>query len=114
MGLGSPGPISRSQYFKYHHTQPNAANLGLGLDFQFRHPAMLCGMPNRPKVVPLDQHRLRVIAAYEQTNRIIVAIGRQRVALDMSTRITELPGDVGDKPAKILPLIRLGSRGSNE
>jgi hypothetical protein len=49
-----------------------------------------------------------VIAAYEQTNRIIVAIGRQRVALDMSTRITELPPDAGDKPAKILPLITLG------
>jgi len=49
-----------------------------------------------------------VIAADEKTSRIILAIGRQRVALDMSTRITELSPDVGDKPAKILPLITVG------
>jgi hypothetical protein len=77
----------------------------LGLDFQFRHHPMLCGMANTPKVVPLDQNKSRVIALDESTNRIIIAIGRQRVALDMSTRITELAPDVGDKPAKILPLI---------
>ena len=65
----------------------------------------LSSMPNTPKVVPFDQRRFRVIAADEKTNRIIFAIGRQRVALDMSTRITELTPDVGDKPAKILPLI---------
>jgi hypothetical protein len=48
---------------------------------------MLCSMPNTPKVVALDQHRFRVIAADEKTNRVILAIGRQRVALDMSTRM---------------------------
>ena len=46
-----------------------------------------------------------MIAVDEQTNRIIVAIGQQRVALDMSTRITELPPDASDKPAKILPFM---------
>ena len=71
----------------------------------FPHHSMLYGMPNTPKVVPFDQNKSRVIAVDEKTNRIIVAIGRQRVALDMSTRITELLPDVGDKPAKILPLI---------
>ena len=64
----------------------------LGLDFQFRHHPMLCGMANTPKVVPLDQHRFRVIAADEKTNRIIISIGRQRVALDMSTRIIGVGG----------------------
>jgi hypothetical protein len=48
---------------------------------------MLYGMSNTPKVVPFDQNKSRVIAVDEKTNRIIVAIGRQRVALDMSTRI---------------------------
>ena len=48
-----------------------------------------------------------MIAADEKTNRIIIAIGRQRVALDMSTRITRLPPDAGDQPAKILPFITL-------
>jgi len=68
---------------------------------------MLRSMPTTPKVVPLDQRRFRVIAADEKTNRIIIAIGRQRVALDMSTRITRLPPDAGDQPAKILPFITL-------
>jgi len=74
----------------------------LELDFAIRHPPMLCSMSDTPKVVALDQQRFRVIAADEKTSRIIIAIGRQRIALDMSTRITELPPDVGDKPAKIL------------
>ena len=78
------------------------------LDFALRDHSMLCGMPNTPKVVPFDPRRFHVIAADERTNRIIVAIGRQRVALDMSTCITELPPDVGDKPAKVLPLITSG------
>jgi len=34
---------------------------------------MLRSMPTTPKVVPLDQHRFRVIAADEETNRIIIA-----------------------------------------
>ena len=70
---------------------------------------MLRNMPNTPKVVPLDQHSFRVIAADEKTSRIIVAIGRQRVALDILTRITELPPDVGDKASKILPFTALGA-----
>ncbi len=96
-------------------SEPVDCRARLRLDFVLRHHPMLRSMPNTPKVVPLDQHRFRVIAADEKTNRIIIAIGRQRVALDMSTRITELPPDVGDKPAKMLPLItprKLGKRKS--
>jgi hypothetical protein len=35
---------------------------------------------------PLDQHKFRVLAADEKTNRIILAIGRQRFARDMWTQ----------------------------
>ena len=45
-----------------------------------------------------------MIAADEKTNRIIIAIGRQRFALDMTTRITHLPPNTGDHPAVVLSL----------
>jgi hypothetical protein len=56
-------------------------------------------MANTPKVVPLDQDRFCVIAADEKTNRIIIAIGRQRLAFDLTTRVTHLPPNTGDHPA---------------
>ena len=65
---------------------------------------MLFGMPKTPKVVPIDQTRFHVIAADEETNRVIFAIGRQRVALEMTTRITHLPPNTGDHTAAVLPL----------
>jgi hypothetical protein len=65
---------------------------------------MLFGMPKTPKVVPLDQSKSRVIAADEKTNRVIIAIGRQRIAFDLTTRITHLPPNTGDHPAAVLPL----------
>jgi hypothetical protein len=65
---------------------------------------MLFGMPKISKVVPLDQSKSRVIAADEKTNRVIIAIGRQRIAFDMTTRITHLPPNAGDHPAVVLPL----------
>jgi len=61
-------------------------------------------MPKTPKVVPLVQNKSRVIAADEKTNRVIIAIGRQRLAFDLTTRITHLPPNTGDQPATVLPL----------
>ena len=45
-----------------------------------------------------------MIAADEKTNRVIIAIGRLRVALDLTTRITHLPPNTGDHPAAVFPL----------
>ena len=79
----------------------------LRLDSALGNRGTLCSsMPNTPKVIAFDRSRSRVIAVDEKTHRVIVAIGRQRFAFDVSTRVTELPPDVGDRPGKILPLIR--------
>ena len=67
---------------------------------------MLVCMPNTPKVVPLDPNKSRVVAVDRETQRVIIAIGGQRLAFDVSTRVTRLPPDAGDQPAKILPLIK--------
>ncbi len=65
---------------------------------------MLSSMPKTPKVVPLDHSKSGVIAADEETNRVIIAIGQQRIAFDLTTRITHLPPNTGDHPAAVLPL----------
>src|SRR5436190_18731381 len=49
---------------------PQIGTEKLGLDFALCHRPTLRRMPNTPKVVPFDQHRFRVIAADEKTNRI--------------------------------------------
>ena len=80
---------------------------------------MISNLPGRKrrksKVVPIDQpesrspNRPRVIASDEVTNRIIIAIGSQRLAYDFTTRITELPPSTGDQPAPVVPLKRASS-----
>jgi hypothetical protein len=45
----------------------------------------------------------RLIAADEKTKRFILAIGKQRVAFDFTTRVTKLPPTAGDQPADVLP-----------
>ena len=67
-------------------------------------------MPRPPKVVPMTkvvpitQPTPKLIAEDEQTKRLIIAIGRQRIAFDMTTRITHLPPNTGDHPGVVLPL----------
>jgi hypothetical protein len=67
-------------------------------------------MPRPPKVVPMTkvvsitQPTPKLIAEDEKTNRVIIAIGRQRLAFDMTTRITHLPPNTGDHPAAVLLL----------
>jgi hypothetical protein len=47
---------------------------------------------------------LRVIASDAVTHRMIVAIGGERFAYDVTARITELPPTTGDQPAPLMPL----------
>jgi hypothetical protein len=67
-------------------------------------------MPRPPKVVsitnvvPSTEQKPKLIARDEETNRIIIGIGSQRMAFDFTTRITHLPPNTGDQPAAVLPL----------
>src|ERR1700733_1530324 len=54
------------------------------------------------KVVPFSSTKPRFIASDQESNRTIFAIGSQRFALDLSTRVTELPPSTGDFPAPVL------------
>jgi hypothetical protein len=45
---------------------------------------------NPSKIIPFSSPKARLIAWDDQSRRVIVGIGRQRIALDFSTRITEL------------------------
>jgi hypothetical protein len=64
---------------------------------------------NPSKVIAIDRALkpsadLRVIASDAETNRMIIAIGRERFAYDVTTRITQLPPMTGDQPAPVVPL----------
>ncbi len=61
------------------------------------------------KVISIDRALkasagLGVIASDAESNRMIITIGRQRFAYDVTARITELPPTVGDQPAPVVPL----------
>ncbi len=64
----------------------------------------------RAKVISIDRAALktsaglRVIASDAVTHRMIVAIGGERFAYDVTARITELPPTAGDQPAPVVPL----------
>jgi hypothetical protein len=61
-------------------------------------------LPKPPKVIPLTEEKRSVIATDERSKRFILAIGKQRLAFDFLTRVTELPPRTGDQPAEILPI----------
>jgi hypothetical protein len=61
-------------------------------------------MKKGSKVIPFQSPKAQFIASDDQSQRVIVGIGRQRIALDFSTRITELPRATGDRPASVLPI----------
>ena len=61
-------------------------------------------MPKTPKVVPIAEDKAKIIAQDEKTYRFILGVGKQRVAMDFLTRITNLPPRTGDQPADVLPM----------
>ena len=56
------------------------------------------------KVVPLTQEKRQVIATDQKSQRVIVAIGQQRIAFDLFTRITRLAPRTGDQPAPVITI----------
>ena len=62
------------------------------------------------KVISIDRTALkstsdfRVIASDPESSRMIITIGRERYAYDMTTRITRLHPTTGDQPAPVVPL----------
>ena len=61
-----------------------------------------------PKVVSIqkESNKAKLIARDPESHRIIIGMGRQRIAYDFYTRITHLPPDTGDQPADILPMTK--------
>ena len=48
-------------------------------------------MAKTPKVVPIAEETSKLIAQDEKTQRIILGIGSERIAIDRLVRITKLP-----------------------
>jgi len=65
---------------------------------------MLCAMPKTPKVVPIQEPKSSIIARDKKTQRIIVGIGSERMAIDFTTKLTKLPPNTGDEPAPVLAM----------
>ena len=67
-------------------------------------------MPKKPKVVPLEkvvsieEETNKVIARDPRTQRIILAIGPDRLVIDRLFRVTRLPPGRGDQPASVVPM----------
>jgi hypothetical protein len=73
-------------------------------------PARVIPIKKASRVIPFPSIKPRFIASDDQSRRVIVGIGRQRIALDFSTRITELPPTTGDQPASVLPMRKAPTR----
>ena len=54
---------------------------------------MVMGMDKTPKVVPITENQKRIIAEDEgaRATRLILGIGKRRIAFDFTSRVTELP-----------------------
>ena len=57
-----------------------------------------------PKVVPIQEHKSSIIARDKKTQRIIVGIGSERMAIDFTTKLTKLPPNTGDEPAPVVAM----------
>ena len=57
-----------------------------------------------PKVVPLTEEKRQVIATDQKSQRILIGIGQQRIAIDLFTRFTRLPPHTGDQPAPVVTM----------
>ena len=64
--------------------------------------AQMISLKKPSKIISFQSPKARLIASDDQSRRVIVGIGKQRIALDFSTRITELPPATGDQPASVL------------
>jgi len=62
------------------------------------------------KVVPIAEATSKLIAQDEKTQRIILGIGSERIAIDRLVRITKLPPHTGDEPATLLPIKKKPAR----
>jgi len=61
-------------------------------------------MPKPPKVVPIQEQKYRLIAKDAKSQRIILGIGSERIAMDFFSRFSKLPPETGDQPAAVLPM----------
>ena len=61
-------------------------------------------MPKPPKVVPIQEQKYRLIAKDAKSQRLIIGIGSERMAIDVFSRISKLPPETGDQPAAVLPM----------
>jgi len=61
-------------------------------------------MPKPPKVVPIQEQKYRLIARDTKSQRLIIGIGSERMAIDVFSRISKLPPETGDQPAAVLPM----------
>jgi len=68
----------------------------------------------QPKVISIKRATAnaddtpRLIASDEVTQRMVIAIGHERLAYDLTARVTKLGPTVGDQPAQVVPLKRKG------
>jgi hypothetical protein len=71
-------------------------------------------MPKAPKVVSIQKetNKAKMIAKDDEVQRVIIGIGRQRMAIDFTHRITHLPDETGDRPAEVLPMKTLSKKAS--
>ena len=58
----------------------------------------------RTKVIPITEGKRSLIATDEKSKRFILAVGKQRIAFDLITRVTELAPYAGDQTAPVLPI----------
>jgi hypothetical protein len=61
-------------------------------------------MPKPPKVVPIQEQKYLLIARDQKSQRIILGIGSERIAIDFFSRISKLAPETGDQPAAVLPM----------
>ena len=61
-------------------------------------------MSKKPIVVPITGEKCQLVAEDPVSKRFILGIGRQRIAFDFTTKVTELAPGTGDAPAKVQPI----------
>jgi len=66
--------------------------------------------PEPEEITTVTEEKHRVIVSDEKSRRIIFAIGKQHIAFDIFSRVTQLPPGTGDQPAPVLPMEKRGKR----
>jgi hypothetical protein len=65
---------------------------------------LCCGMSISDKVVPFENKKSQIVASDTKAQRVIIAIGGERLAIDRFTRITRLRMGTGDEPGTMIPM----------